>query len=172
MGAPVTSYVPLPAWPGTPEHLMQPVVAPVEYPLLRYHGGKWRLADDIIALMPRHRRYVEPFGGGASVLLRKPRSPAGELYNDLDGSIANLFAVLRDREAAAELTRVVALTPYSRDGFRSAYESATDPVEQARRTLIRAYMGFGTDSACGAPSGFRADFLGDAAPARVWSESL
>lgn len=144
--------------------------SPVESPLLRYHGGKWRLADDIVALMPKHRRYVEPFGGGASVLLRKPRAPAGELYNDLDGEIANLFAVLRNRAQATELGRLVALTPYSRDEFQLAYEPADDPVERARRTLARAYMGFGTDSACGAPTGFRVDLLGDAAPARVWSE--
>lgn len=128
------------------------------------------MADDIIALMPKHRRYVEPFGGGASVLLRKPRAPSGELYNDLDCEVSNLFAVLRDRNASAELGRVVGLTPYSRDEFQLAYEPDEDPVERARRTLVRAYMGFGTDSACGAPTGFRVDLLGDAAPARVWSE--
>lgn len=33
-------------------------------PVLRYHGGKWRLAPRLVALMPRHRVYVEPFGGG------------------------------------------------------------------------------------------------------------
>ncbi|MEW5890675.1 MAG: DNA adenine methylase [Pseudomonadota bacterium] len=142
----------------------------IESPLLRYHGGKWRLADDIVALMPKHRRYVEPFGGGASVLLRKPRAPAGELYNDLDGEIANLFAVMRHRAQAAELARLVALTPYARDEFQLAYDPVEDPVERARRTLVRAYMGFGTDSACGAPTGFRVDLLGDSAPARVWSE--
>lgn len=33
-------------------------------PVLRYHGGKWRIAPWIIAQFPAHRVYVEPFGGG------------------------------------------------------------------------------------------------------------
>ncbi len=144
--------------------------AALEAPLIRYHGGKWRLAEDIVALMPAHERYIEPFGGGASVLLRKPlpRAPAGELYNDLEGAIANLFAVLREARATETLERAVCLTPYSREEFRLAYEVSEDPIERARRTLDRAYMGLGTDAASGAPSGLRVE-LGDAQPAKVWA---
>lgn len=83
----------------------------VKRPLLRYHGGKWKLAPWILRHLPPHRVYVEPFGGGGSVLLQKPRSYA-EVYNDLDGEIVNLFRVARER--GEELAQAVELTPFAR----------------------------------------------------------
>lgn len=112
----------------------------VERPLLRYHGGKWRLAPWIISQFPGHKIYVEPYGGAASVLLQKPRSYA-EVYNDLDGEIVNLFRMARDR--GVELLRMLELTPYARDEFDLAFQRSTDPLEQARRTVVRSQMGFG-----------------------------
>ena len=114
-------------------------------PVLRYHGGKWLLAPWIISHFPAHRVYVEPFGGAASVLMQKPRS-YGEVYNDLDGEIVNLFRVLRDNVTAQELRRLLDLTPFARIEYRAAFEESTDPIEQARRTVIRSFMGFGSNS--------------------------
>lgn len=101
------------------------------------------LAPRIIEHFPEHRCYVEPFGGGGSVLLRKPRSYA-EVYNDLDGEIVNLFTVARDR--GDELVRLLELTPFSRDEFQQSYEPTDDPLEQARRTIARSFMGFGSNA--------------------------
>jgi DNA adenine methylase len=114
-------------------------------PVLRYHGGKWRLAPWIIDHFPEHRTYVEPFGGGGSVLMRKPRSYA-EVYNDLDGELVNLFRVLRDADAGERLAWLLARTPFARDEFVLAYEPCDDPVEQARRTVVRSIMGFGSNA--------------------------
>lgn len=85
--------------------------------------------------------YVEPYGGAASVLLRKQRSYA-EVYNDLDGEVVNLFRVARDR--GMELLELLALTPFAREKYQSAWMPSDDPLEQARRTVIRAFMGFGS----------------------------
>lgn len=123
-------------------------------PLLRYHGGKWRLAPWILGHFPAHRVYVEPYGGGASVLIRKPRS-AAEVYNDLDGEIVNLFTMARER--GEELARMCELTPFARAEFELSYDPADCPLEQARRTLVRSYMGFGSAGASGQSTGFRSN---------------
>lgn len=122
-------------------------------PLVRYHGGKWVLAPWIISHFPPHRCYVEPFGGGGSVLLRKQRSYA-EVYNDLDGEIVNLFTVTRDR--GEELAKLCELTPFARGEFVRSYEPSGDQLEQARRTLARSFMGFGSN-AHNQVTGFRAN---------------
>jgi DNA adenine methylase len=114
-------------------------------PVLRYHGGKWKLAPWIISHFPPHRTYVEPLGGGGSVLMRKPRT-YGEVYNDLDGEAVNVFRVLQDPEKAEELRRRLELTPFARDEFRSAYEPAKDDVDAAAKMIARAFMGFGSAS--------------------------
>jgi DNA adenine methylase len=123
-------------------------------PIIRYHGGKFRLAPWIIGHFPAHRIYVEPFGGGGSVLLRKPRSYA-EIYNDLDGEIVNVFRAARDNGCA--LANALELTPFSRDEFVLSYHSTDNDIEQARRTIFRSFAGFGSASACGKKSGFRAN---------------
>lgn len=115
----------------------------VTRPALRWHGGKWLLAPWIISHFPKHRCYIEPFGGAMSVLLRKERSYA-EVYNDLDVTVVNLFRVLRS-ERAGELRDNLALTPFARDEFMEAYQESADPVEAARRLIIRSFMGFGSN---------------------------
>lgn len=125
-------------------------------PALRYHGGKFRLAPWLMQFFPAHGCYVEPFGGAAGVLLRKPRVYA-EVYNDLDGDIVNFFRVLRDPKTRADLVEACRLTPYARDEFNQSYEPTDDPLERARRTAVRAAMGFGSAGASKGSTGFRTD---------------
>lgn len=123
-------------------------------PALRWHGGKWRLAPWIISHFPPHRTYVEPYGGAASVLLRKPRAYA-EVYNDLDDEVVNLFRVLRDEAMADRLLEMVQLTPFARAEFEEAYQPTDEPVERARRLMIRSFFGFGSNANAGQRRGHR-----------------
>jgi len=135
-------------------------------PVLRWHGGKWMLAPWIIQHLPPHRVYVEPFCGAASVLLRKPRAYA-EIINDLDGNVVNLFQVLRSGQAS-QLVDQLRLTPFAREEFVAAYEVSPDPVERARRLIVRSFMGFASN-ACNQATGFRANSnRSGTTPARDW----
>lgn len=126
-------------------------------PVLRWYGGKWKLAQWLTSLFPSHRIYVEPFGGAASVLMRKPRSYA-EVYNDLDGEVVNLFKCLRDPAKAEMLRKAITLTPFARDEFVESYKDSDDPIENARRLVIRSFMGFGSNAHNSVGrSGFRAN---------------
>src|SRR6185312_12073388 len=125
-------------------------------PALRYHGAKFRLSGWIQQFFPPHKRYVEPFGGAAGVLLQKPRAYA-EIYNDLDGDVVNFFRVLRNPLARSRLIEQCTLTPYARAEFDEAWEPTTEPVERARRIAIRAQMGFGSAGASKGITGFRID---------------
>ena len=109
-------------------------------PAVRYHGGKWMLAPWIIAHMPPCRYYLEACAGGASVLLRRERV-FREVYNDVDVEMGELFEVMRDR--GPDLARLIELTPFSRAEFNLAWKPAADPLERARRAIVRSFMGFG-----------------------------
>lgn len=126
----------------------------IAHPLIRYHGGKFRIADWIISQFPRHKTYVEPFGGGGSVLLCKEPSQI-EVYNDIDDEVVNLFRVLRNTQQRQQLEFELYLTPFARSEFYQAYEDTDCPVEKARRMIVRAQMGFGSAGATKGKTGFR-----------------
>lgn len=142
----------------------------VTKPVMRYHGGKFRLAAWIMQFFPPHQIYTEVFGGAAGVLLQKPRSYA-EVYNDLDGEITNFFRVLRHPERCADLIRAVTLTPYAREEFDGAWDPTDDHVEAARRLVVRSQMGFGSAGATKGSTGFRIDTKREYATAQhLWVE--
>ncbi|HKZ60555.1 MAG TPA: DNA adenine methylase [Candidatus Thermoplasmatota archaeon] len=115
--------------------------------LLRMAGGKAGMADEIIARIPPHVCYVEPFGGGAAVLMTKAPSQV-EVYNDIRGDLVNFMMQVRDN--AEELARRCYWTPkarklygewatkWSKDGWRPE-----DPIERAAVFFFMQRMTFG-----------------------------
>lgn len=117
-------------------HFERPAVPP-----FAYFGGKTRLADRIVELLPEHDHYVEPFAGSLAVLLAKPRSEM-ETVNDLDQDLMTFWRVLRDQPE--ELSLRMALTPHARAEHQLAYDrEACDDVERARRVWVLLAQGRG-----------------------------
>lgn len=129
---------------GTPDSASSQAAPSSESPLtgsrkglkspIAWYGGKAYYAEWLIERFPDHRVYVEPFGGAANVLLRKPKSEV-EVYNDVDDRVVNLFRVVRDSEQFERLRMLLDLTPYARGEFADLLElpPTDDPVEKARR---------------------------------------
>lgn len=106
-------------------------------PPLKWHGGKWYLATKIVALMPNHTHYIEPFAGGLSVLLAKDPEGVSEVVNDLNGDLTNFWKVLQKPSYFARMRRTLEAVPFSENEWRDAEKPSSDPVERATRFFIR-----------------------------------
>jgi DNA adenine methylase len=113
--------------------------------VIGYPGGKTYLASWINDHFPDHRTYIEPFGGGGSVLINKPKSDV-EIYNDQDGDVVQFFKVLR--EHTSDLVEWCRSRPYAKDlhekyahQFYAGYRP-DDPVERAGRFFYLRHTQF------------------------------
>lgn len=115
-------------------------------PVLKYPGSKWRLADWIISHFPpeyEKMTYLEPYFGSGAVFFNKRRSSI-ETINDIDSNVTNLFKVIRDN--SEELARLIRFTPWSRSEYKQSYKTTGEPLEDARRFLVRMWMAIGAKS--------------------------
>jgi len=99
---------------------------------IRWVGGKSRLRKQIVALLPPHTCYVEPFAGAAGVLFAKPPSDV-EVLNDVDQELVGFFRVVRDKPdeliasfdwtlvARAEFKRMAGLDPLQLSDVQRAH---------------------------------------------------
>lgn len=114
--------------------------------VLKYPGQKKTIARWIISHFPPDYRkmvYLEPFFGSGCVFFAKARSNI-ETINDIDGEVFNLF--LQIRENPEELIRKLESTPWSRDDYVLAHEECGEPLERARRFLVRAWFSIGSSA--------------------------
>ena len=101
---------------------------------LKWYGGKQYLADKIIAMMPKHLHYVEPYFGGGAVLFRKPCEGVSEVVNDLNKRLTNFWSVLKQEHLFVRLVRRCEATPFSEAEYDLATDGKwedTDPVLDA-----------------------------------------
>lgn len=126
----------------------------------KWHGGKSYLANRVVALMPPHLVYCEPYFGMGSVLLaRDPnrdwliddawklkngeKVPAGlrgasEIVNDIDSELTNFWQVLQSDRLFAIFHRQVQAIPFSEVEWDIARHVCNWPeVEAASRFFVR-----------------------------------
>lgn len=109
--------------------------------LLRYPGSKWNLASRIVAMLPEHKSYLEPYFGSGAVLFTKSPS-AIETVNDLNDDVVNLFEIIRSRPD--DLATRLFLTPYARKVYDDAFEnSPADKLDRAVQFIIKSTMSHG-----------------------------
>lgn len=112
--------------------------------VLRYPGSKWSLAELIVEQFQPHYHYVEPFFGSGAVFFSKPRVPH-EVINDRNSQVTNMFTVLRDH--TEELCWALEMTPWSRDEYDQSDTLTGDPLEDARRFVVRCWQAHASDLA-------------------------
>jgi DNA adenine methylase len=114
-------------------------------PILKYPGAKATMADWIASFFPAHVHYCEPYTGTGAVFFAKDKAPH-EVINDLDGRLVNCFRMVRER--GGELAQLVEATPYARAEYYASYGPSDDPLEDARRFLVRCWQAHGFKPWC------------------------
>ena len=108
-----------------------------------YHGGKARIADDLIALCPEATLFIDVCGGGGSVAVAAKESGRFHtiIYNEIDGALTNLMLVIRDR--GGELRELARKTPVSRAYFEElcTRPRSEDSLLAALETFYLLYFG-------------------------------
>ena len=80
--------------------------------LIPYHGGKSRMKESIIDLMPNHDHYCEPFVGGGSVFWSKKLSYLNSI-NDKKQQIINLYKTWSNPNYFDEFLKLLKSVPYA-----------------------------------------------------------
>jgi DNA adenine methylase len=107
-----------------------------------WYGGKGMLKRKILPVLERipHRVYVEPFGGGASVLLAKQPKPI-EIYNDIYSQLVNFFEVVANKDSFEKFRRTVSLLPVSRQLFMKYVNEIKTETDSIKRAVMFFYLG-------------------------------
>lgn len=110
---------------------------------LAWLGGKSRLADRIVDLMPTHSTYCEVFAGAAWVLFKKPESKI-EIINDINRDLVTLYRCVKHH--LPELVQQFRWMLVAREEFdrflRTPADTLTD-IQRAARFFYLAKTSFG-----------------------------
>jgi DNA adenine methylase len=116
---------------------------PVEKTIWSSPAGKKRLAKRLVAMLPVHKAYVEPFAGSAAVLFAK-EAVATEAINDADLEIVRAYKTIK-RLGSKDLSK---LRARKWTGDEATYKqlvasSPTDDVAWLHKFLYTTHFSYG-----------------------------
>ncbi len=116
---------------------------PVEKTIWGSPAGKKRIAERLVAMLPAHKTYVEPFAGSAAVLFAKEPAPV-EAINDADVDIARAYKIVK-RLTARDLGRLRKMTWVGDEATFKGLIDATpsDDVAWLHRFLYLTHFSYG-----------------------------
>lgn len=114
---------------------------------IKWVGGKSKLVDKLIPLIPRHKCYVEVFGGAGWLLFAKEPSQV-EILNDFDENLMNFWSVIKN--APDQFIKSFEYTLVSRKTFNEYKEKYKnndfdDAIEKAHVFYYLVNAGFASD---------------------------
>jgi DNA adenine methylase len=118
--------------------------AKVQRPPISYYGGKQKMLQNILPIIPAHTLYCEPFLGGAAVFFGKEPSII-EVLNDTNRELMNFYEVIQNDFISLE--REIRITLHSRSMFNDAKVVYHSPhlfsrIKRAWSIWVMATQGF------------------------------
>jgi len=110
----------------------------MQTPIIKWMGGKRRLADRILPLFPPHECYVEPFAGGAALFFMRPAPASVEVLNDINGDLINLYRVVQCH--LEEFVRQFKWALSSRQVFKWLQETRPETLTDIQRAARFYYL--------------------------------
>ena len=110
---------------------------PIRSPLAGWMGGKYQLSKRIVAQIPEHLCYVEPFAGAAWVLFRKPESEV-EVINDINKELVTFYRCIQHH--LEEFVRYFKWVLVSRDEFERLKRVEPDTLTDIQRAARFYYL--------------------------------
>jgi DNA adenine methylase len=111
---------------------------------IKWMGGKYRLRNRIVDMIPEHTCYAEIFGGAGWVLFNKEPSKV-EVYNDVNSELVNFFKVVKNKHD--EFVKGFDYLLISRDifeEFKNADITKMTDIERAVRFYYLIHLSFGS----------------------------
>ncbi len=111
---------------------------------LAYIGGKSKLSNTIIEMMPKHKSYCEVFAGAAWVFFRKDPSKY-EVINDLDSDLIAFYRVLQNHleEFLRQFRWLLSSREWFEDWKRQQEAGGLTDIQRAARYYYLQRLCFG-----------------------------